>query len=202
MEVEQGDVIKFFPGEGMPVVEIISRLRDHYEEDVLPRTQIYCWINEIKHARTDINNITSPGREPEEGLAGVIAAKLETGPHLSARKLAQSLRIAASTICHCLTEVLGMRCHYLRWVPHTLPAGQKVVRGELAERMLQALAKHERSHFHFLFTCGESWMFYVNNHRTMSVPSWDDVDEIERPSHFQQNAMLIIVLNGTGEYKL
>jgi hypothetical protein len=75
-------VINFFTDKGMPAVEITSRLRDHYGEDALSRTQIYFWINEIKRGRTDLNNIANPGREPDEGLAGVIAAKLDAGPHL------------------------------------------------------------------------------------------------------------------------
>jgi hypothetical protein len=78
-----------------------------------------------------------------------------------------------------------MKCRHLRWVLHTLAATQKVVRVELAERMLLALAKHERSHPHFLFTGDESWMFYAYDHRTMWVPSLDDVDQIERHSHFK-----------------
>jgi hypothetical protein len=35
----------------------------------------------------------------------------------------------------------------------------------------------------------------------MWVASWNNVDEIERLSHFQQKAMLIIVFNGTAEDK-
>jgi hypothetical protein len=50
--------------------------------------------------------------------------------------------------------------------------------------MLLALAKHERSHFHFIFTGDESPMFDAYNYRTMWVTSWDDVDEIEPFSHF------------------
>jgi hypothetical protein len=33
-------------------------------------------------------------------------------------------------------------------------------------------------------------------------PSWDDVDEIERASHFQQKTRLTIFFNGTDEYKI
>jgi hypothetical protein len=109
MDVEQGYVIKFFADEGMPAVEIISRLRDHYGEDALPRTEICFSINEIKRGRTDLNNIASPGTEPDEGLVNVIAAKLHADPHLSARKLTQSLRIATSMVCRCLSEVLGIK---------------------------------------------------------------------------------------------
>jgi hypothetical protein len=90
MEVQQRYVIKFFTDEGMPAVEIISRLRDHYGEDALSQTQIYFWINEINPGRTDLNNIALSGRELHEALAGVIAAKLDADPHLSARKRAQS----------------------------------------------------------------------------------------------------------------
>jgi hypothetical protein len=77
-----------------------------------------------------------------------------------------------------------------------------VVRVELAERILQAVAKHERSYFHLLFTGDESWLFYAHNHRTMCVPPRDDVDEIERPSHFQQKTMRTICFNGTRAHKI
>jgi hypothetical protein len=53
----------------------------------------------------DLNAIASPGREPDEVLAAVIAGKLDVNPHLSARKPAQSLGIGSSTVCRCLTEV-------------------------------------------------------------------------------------------------
>jgi hypothetical protein len=36
---------------------------------------------------------------------------------------------------------------------------------ELAQSMLQALAKHEHANYHFLFTGDESWMFYAYDHR-------------------------------------
>jgi hypothetical protein len=36
----------------------------------------------------------------------------------------------------------------------------------------------------------------------MWVASWDDADDIERPSHFRQKTMLTIFFNGTGEYKM
>jgi hypothetical protein len=76
--------------------------------------------------------------------------------HLSARKLAQSLGIAASPVCRNMTEVLGMKWRRSRWVPHTFTAAQKVIRVELAQRMPQVLEKHKRGHFHFLCTGDES----------------------------------------------
>jgi 3-mercaptopyruvate sulfurtransferase SseA len=98
-ELEQRYVIKFFAHEGMQDVQILPRLRDHYEAQALPRTQVYYWINEVKRGRTDLNTAASPGREPDEGLAAVIAGKLDADPHLSARKPASFLGIASSTVC-------------------------------------------------------------------------------------------------------
>jgi hypothetical protein len=114
MELEQQDVIKFFADERMQWLQILSRLRDHYGTEALSRTQVYDWINEAKRGRTDLNTVASPGMEPDEGLAPVIAGKLDADPHLSVWKLAHSLGIAASTICHYLTEELGMKCRHLR----------------------------------------------------------------------------------------
>jgi hypothetical protein len=71
---------------------------------------VYFRLNEVKRGRTDRNTIASPGREPDESLTAVIAGKLNVDSHFSVRKLAQSLGIAASTICRYLTEVLGMMC--------------------------------------------------------------------------------------------
>jgi hypothetical protein len=101
-----------------------------------------------------------------------------------------------------LAEGVGMKCRHLRCVPHTLTAAREVVRVELTERMRQALAKRARSHFHLLFIGEQSYMFYAYNHRTTCLLSWDDVDEIEQPSYFQQKTMRIIFFNGTGEYKI
>jgi hypothetical protein len=64
-------VIKFFTGEDMRRVEIVSLLRDHYGKDALSRTQIYLWIIAVKRGRTDLNNIAGSGREPGEGRADI-----------------------------------------------------------------------------------------------------------------------------------
>jgi hypothetical protein len=68
--------------------------------------------------------------------------------------------------------------------------------------MLQAPAKHKHTNYHFPFTGDESWTFYAYDHRTRWGASWDDVDEIERPSHLHQKTMFTVFFNGTGEYKI
>jgi hypothetical protein len=83
-----------------------------------------------------------------------------------------------------------------------LTPAHKVIRTELSQRILQALAKRKHTNYHFLFTGDESWMFYVYGHRTRWVASWDDVDEIEPSSHFRQRIMFMIFFNSTGESKI
>jgi hypothetical protein len=95
--------------------------------------------------RTDRNTIATPGKEPDDALAVVIAGKFDANPHLSTQKLAQSLGIAASAVCRCLTEVLGMKGRHLSWVPHTLIFAEKVMHTELAHSMLRVLAKHKHT---------------------------------------------------------
>jgi hypothetical protein len=73
---------------------------------------------------------------------------------------------------------------------------------ELAQSMLHALVKPEHTNYHFLFPGDESWIFYAYDHRTRWVASWDDVDGIERPSHFHQKTIFTLFFNGTGEYKI
>jgi hypothetical protein len=200
MELEQRYVIKFFADEGMQGVQILSRLRDHYGTEALSRTEVYYWINEVKRGKADLNIVASPGGEPDEGLAIVIAGKLDADPHLSARKPAHSLGIAASTVCHSLTEVLGMKYRHVRWVLHMLTQPQKDARIESAQAMFRELAKHQASNFRFLFTGDESWLFYAYRNDTMWAASWDDVDGIERPSHFHKKMMFVIFFNGNGDH--
>jgi hypothetical protein len=85
-----------------------------------------------------------------------------------------------------------MKCRHLRWAPHTLTPLQKAAYVELSQSILQELAKHEQTKFHFLFTGDELWMFYALDNRSIWMISWDDVDEIERLPHFQEKTIFTI----------
>jgi hypothetical protein len=104
MEIGQRRVVNFFSDEGLPGIQIVARLRQHYGEGALSLTQVYFWINAVKRGRTDLNTIASPGRKPDEGLAAIIAGKLDANPRVSARKLAYSLDIAVSTVCRSILD--------------------------------------------------------------------------------------------------
>jgi histone-lysine N-methyltransferase SETMAR len=83
-----------------------------------------------------------------------------------------------------------------------LTTSQKVKRVSMAKSMLKTLEKQAASNYHFLWTGDESWMFYEYHHQTMWATSWEDVDEIERSSHYQRKTMITAFFNGTGEYFL
>jgi hypothetical protein len=125
MEIEQCYVIKFLIDEGMKPLNILMRLHKHYGIRAFSRSTLYFWIGEARRGKTDLSEIPGLGKTPDEGLAIVITRRHEQDPHLSAQKLAQSLRISPTTVCHYLSDVLGLKCLRLRWIPHTLTVDQK-----------------------------------------------------------------------------
>jgi hypothetical protein len=79
----------------MPAVQVVARVKQHYGEGAVSRTQVFLGINEVKRGRTDYITIASPGREHDEDLVVAIVGKFDADPDFSARKLGQSLEIAA-----------------------------------------------------------------------------------------------------------
>jgi hypothetical protein len=57
----------------------------------MSRSEVSKWVRDIKGGRTDLETISSSGRTPDEGLADVIQKRIDEDPHLSARKIAESL---------------------------------------------------------------------------------------------------------------
>jgi hypothetical protein len=68
--------------------------------------------------------------------------------------------------------------------------------------MLQELAQHEQTKFHFLFIGDESRRFHASDHRMMWVASWEDPNEIERPSYFRKKTVFTTFFNRTGDFKI
>jgi hypothetical protein len=150
----------------MKGVEIIDRLNKHYGRDALQRTQVYCWIKEVKSGRNDLSNIPPPGMAPDEGPVNCIGKALKEDPNLSTRKIAKALNITSTTVRYHLTKPLGMKCYHMQWARDTLTE-QKAKHRETAGSMLQTLGSHAASIFHFLWTGNESRMFYVYHHESM-----------------------------------
>jgi hypothetical protein len=116
--IKQRYVIKFLVEEGDTGIEIHRRLTEHDRDRAMSRSKVYRWVRDIKGGRTNLETISNPGRTPDERLAGAIRKRIDGYPHLSARKIAQSLGSATSAVCHYLRHVIGMRCSHLRWILH------------------------------------------------------------------------------------
>jgi hypothetical protein len=196
--IEQRYVIKFFAHKGCTGITIHQHLKDHSGENVMSPTEVYRWIRDIKGERTDLETIASSGRMPEEGLSEVIRHRIGVDPHLCARKIVQSLGIATSSVCHHLRYVLGMKCSHLRWIPHTLTVGQKVATEPVAKNMLEILATHAASDFHFLFPGDESWLLYPYHVRTMWTLCPENVDQVGSASPMSKKTMATVFFNGAG----
>jgi hypothetical protein len=91
MEVEQRSVVKYLSDEDISLLEIVHLPREHYGDVALPLSQVYHWRRQMKLARTDLVNTMIPIRAPDETVTTVFSNKIESVPHLSARKLAYSM---------------------------------------------------------------------------------------------------------------
>jgi hypothetical protein len=66
-------------------------------------------------------------------------------------------------------------------------SSSKSARVRLAQGMPQKLTRRDKTNY---------------DHRMMQVASWDDVDEIERLSHFQEESIFAILSNEISDYKI
>jgi hypothetical protein len=202
MEGEQRYTIKFFLEEGMNEVEIFDGPNEQHGGDALQRAQMYYSIKEVKSGRMDLSNVRPLRKAPDEGLDDCIGKALKEDPHLSTRKIAKALSITSTTVRNDLTKSLGMKSDYMRWILHTLTAAQKAKRSEMAVSMLQTLESHTASNFHFLWTGDGSRKLHEHHHETMRAASWEEVEQLERPTRYHRKRIVTVLFNGTGEYFL
>jgi hypothetical protein len=73
-----------------------------------------------------------------------------------------------------------------------------VAREQIAKDMLEILATHAASNFHFIFTGDESWLLYAYQVRTMWTLCPENVDQVQRGSHITRKTMATGFFNETG----
>jgi histone-lysine N-methyltransferase SETMAR len=202
MNLEQRYFILFHWDDDLPTKEIFLLLGEKYGEDALSLSQVYYWTREFRLGRRDVSDAPRSGRPPDEGIPWAIHSVLQADPLVSARAIARTLKLSVSTVLRHLTDNFQMKYRHLKWVPHRLTSEQKAKRAELAGSMLETLRRHRRTHFRFLYTGDESWMFYSYPHTHQWVASLDDLEEIERGSHFKQKRMLTVFFNGDGDFMM
>jgi hypothetical protein len=78
--------------------------------------------------------------------------------------------------------------------------GPTATRTELAGTILRTLEVLQCSHFRYIFTGDESWIFYSHARTHQWVASMDDLEEMEPESHFNEKQMLTVFFNITDEW--
>ena len=96
-----------------------------YGDDYISRTQVYTWFTRFKNVRDDLNDDSRPGR-PEASnrveLVEKVREIIAIDANFTVRMLAEELNLSYCTIYTILTEDLGKRKVFARFVPHQLNA--------------------------------------------------------------------------------
>jgi hypothetical protein len=136
----------------MKLSAIVAELAAVYHEDAFAENRVKYWLHEIKLHCVDLSDRPSSGRRPLEDIGARILQVLEAEPWSSVRKIAEFLKIPASTVHLRLTTSLNMKSLYFNWVPHFLDDDLRVERLEGARQLLDALQAQAGCHFRDLMT--------------------------------------------------
>ena len=96
-----------------------------YGDDCMSRTQVYTWFSRFKSVRDDLNDDPRPGRSEASNRAELVEKVREIiaiDENFTVRMLAEELNLNYCTIYTILTEDLGKRKVFARFVPHQLNA--------------------------------------------------------------------------------
>jgi hypothetical protein len=200
MELEQRYVIKFLHDCGRHGAEIHSILMEQYGKDAYRKTAVYYWIKEVKQGRTDLRDKEAPGKPLDEDLAAVIQRQHEEDPYLSARRIGKTVSVALSRGCWSLHQYLGLNWRHVQWFPHLLADDQNIKRAQTAQAMLATLAQHQETDSQSLFAGDETWISDENHYDIVWLPSWEEPEEFQKPTHHQKKSMVTIFFNGVGQF--
>ena len=100
-------------------------MRKVYGDDCMSRTQVYTWFTRFKNGRDDWNDDPRPGR-PEASNRAELGEKVREiiaiDANFTVRMLAEELNLSYCAIYTILSEDLGKRKVFARFVPHQLNA--------------------------------------------------------------------------------
>ena len=94
-------------------------------DDCMSRIQVYTWFTRFRNGRDDLNDVSKPGRREASNRAELVEKVREIiaiDLNFTVRMLAEELNLSYCTIYTILTEDLGKRKIFARFVPHQLNA--------------------------------------------------------------------------------
>ena len=123
--MEQRANIKFCLKVEKKFAETYELMKKVYGDDSMSRTQVYTWLTRFKNVRDNVNDDPRLGR-PEPSNRAELVEKLREiiaiDTSFTVGMLAEELNSSFCTIYTILTEDLGKRKAFARFVPHQLNA--------------------------------------------------------------------------------
>ena len=105
--------------------ETYELMKKVYGDDCMSRTQVYTWFTRFKNGRDDLNDDPRPGQPEASNRAKLVEKVREIiaiDANLIVRMLVEELNLSYCTIYAILTEDLGKRKVFARFVLHQLNA--------------------------------------------------------------------------------
>jgi hypothetical protein len=113
MEHDQRASIKFLLNEGTDTRDIVDRLQVQFSEHAYKFRMVQFWIPGVQLGRQDLHDEICTGKHPLDDLDAEILAVLDKSPFESARSIAETLRVAYSTVLLHLHDSIGFRSFHL-----------------------------------------------------------------------------------------
>ena len=123
--MEQRANIKFCVKLEIKFAETYELMKKVYGDDCMSHIQVYTCFTRFKNGRDDLNDEPRPGRPEASNGAELVEKVLEIiaiDANFTVRMLAEELNLSYCTIYTILTEDLGKRKVFSRFVPHQLNA--------------------------------------------------------------------------------
>ena len=165
-------IIKFHTLLGHSAPEI-HRLLHEALGDCAPSVQtVRKWIAVIKEGRHDVEDFPRSGR-PESACDAanieLVGSHLITDRRQSCEQIAHLTGLSSASVHKILTEKLGKKKIFAKWVPHLLTDHQRATRLQMSRHHLRRFRKEGEDFLTRIITCDETWVF-----------SWDP--ELKRQS--------------------
>lgn len=165
-------IIKFNVLLGHSAIEI-HRLLEQALADSSPSVQtVRKWVAAVKDGRHEMDDLPRSGR-PEsacvEANVEMVESQLLEDRRQSCEQIANQTGLCTGSVHKILTEKLGKRKVFAKWVPHLLSVEQRATRVQLCRQHLRRFRRDGEDFLNRIITCDETWVF-----------SWDP--ELKRQS--------------------
>ena len=176
-------VIKFHVLLGHSAPEIHHLLLEVLE-DCAPSVQtVRKWIAAVKEGRHDMEDLPRSGR-PESAcdVTNVerVQSQLMKDRRQSCEQIAHETGLSNASVHKILTDKLGKKKVFAKWVPHLLTDHQRATRLQLSRQHLRRFRKEGENFLSRIITCDETWVFSWDPELKRQSAEWLD-EEAPRP---------------------